>query len=126
MNDNQKGCYAEYVFCTVAMKNNFNVSMPLLGASHYDCIIEKNGKLFKIQIKFISKDRIKSNYNKYSEQCVLRAKGRFYNKQDVDFFALYHQQLDGFFIIPNIEQKTIRIRANGPYKENFNNFALIS
>lgn len=126
MNDNQKGCYAEYIFCTMAMEQNFNVCMPLLGASHYDCIVEKKGKLFKIQIKFISKDRTKGRNNRYSEQCVLRTSGRYYKKEYVDFFALYHQQLNGFFIIPNIEQKTIRIRADGIYKENFNNFDLIS
>ena len=126
MNHNQKGCYAEYLFSTMAMKQGFNVCMPLLGASHYDCIIEKNGTLYKIQIKFISKDRKKNTHNKYSEQCVLRRAGRFYKLKYVDYFALYHQQLNGFFIIPNKEQKTIRIRAEGIYKKNFNNFALIS
>ena len=57
MTPNQKGCYAEYLFATTAIEKGFNVSMPLLDASKYDCILEKEGKMFKIQIKFMGKDR---------------------------------------------------------------------
>ena len=108
------------------MRHGFNVSMPLLDASHYDCILEKNGSLFKIQIKYISDNRIKSKYNRYSEQCVLRRGYDAYDTKFVDYFAIYKENLKGFFIIKNIKQKSIRLRADGPYKENFNNFALIS
>ena len=59
MNINQKGCFAEYHFATRAMEKGFNVSMPLLDSSAYDCILEKEGKLFKFQIKYVSKDRSK-------------------------------------------------------------------
>tara|TARA_R100000963_G_scaffold34593_2_gene28664 strand:- start:227 stop:607 length:381 start_codon:yes stop_codon:yes gene_type:complete len=126
VNQNQQGCYAEYLFASTAMRNGFNVSMPLLDASQYDCILEKNGSLYKIQIKYISNTRVKSIYNKYSDQCVLRRGCLTYETKYVDFFAIYKESLKGFFIIKNKKQKTIRLRANGPYKENFNNFALIS
>ena len=56
MNHNQKGCFAEYHFAATAITHGYNVSIPLLGASYYDCILEKNGKLFKIQIKYLGKD----------------------------------------------------------------------
>ena len=59
MNNNQRGCLAEYIFATIAMQNGFNVSMPLLDASPYDAIIEKENKLYKIQIKHVSKNRKK-------------------------------------------------------------------
>ena len=48
MNINQKGCFAEYKFATMAIEKGFNVSMPLLDASAYDCILEKNNTLYKI------------------------------------------------------------------------------
>jgi len=125
VNQNQQGCYCEYLFAATAMKNGFNVSMPLLDASSYDCILEKNGNVYKIQIKYISSTRIKGKYNKYSEQVVLRREGLCYSIRDVDYFAVYNEIDKGFYIIKNKEQKTIRLRINGPYKKNFNNFAVI-
>ena len=59
MNGNQKGCFAEYHFATTAIKQGFNVSMPLLDSSMYDCILEKNGKLFKFQVKYLGAERYK-------------------------------------------------------------------
>ena len=72
MDGNQKGCFAEYHFAATAISLGFNVSTPLLSASYYDCILEKDGKLFKIQVKFLGKDRRK---NKNSVQITLRRTG---------------------------------------------------
>jgi len=124
VNNNQKGCYAEYLFATEAIKNGFNVSMPLLDKSKYDCILEKNGDLFKFQIKYMGKDRYKHNG---TMQINLKRVGeRTYNKKDVDFFAIWHEEYNGFFIIPNEGQRSMKININGKYKNNFNNFDIIS
>ena len=124
MNHNQKGCFAEYHFAATAITHGFNVSIPLLGASYYDCILEKNGKLFKIQIKYLGKDRTQ---RKNSVQITLRRTGLpFYEKKYVDYFVLWDERHKGFFIIPNLEQTSLKLNINGKYKENFNNFALIS
>lgn len=119
MNANQKGCYSEYLFATMAMENGFNVSMPLLDASPYDAIIEKNNKLYKIQIKHASKTRKRDYKNIH---IVLRRSQDFYKLEEVDYFAIYHEELKGFFIVPNTEQRSIRISKDGIYKNNFNNF----
>ena len=98
--------------------------MPLLSASYYDCILEKNGKLFKIQIKYLGKDRTQ---RKNSIQITLRRTGlASYEKKYVDYFALWDERNNGFFIIPNLGQTSLKLNPNGKYKENFNNFALIS
>ncbi len=124
MNHNQKGCFAEYHFAATAITHGYNVSIPLLGASYYDCILEKNGKLFKIQIKYLGKDRTQ---RKNSVQITLRRTGLpFYEKKYVDYFVLWDERHKGFFIIPNLEQTSLKLNINGKYKENFNNFALIS
>lgn len=124
MNHNQKGCFAEYHFAATAITHGYNVSIPLLGASYYDCILEKNGKLFKIQIKYLGKDRTQ---RKNSVQITLRRTGlAFYEKKYVDYFVLWDERHNGFFIIPNLEQTSLKLNINGKYKENFNNFALIS
>jgi hypothetical protein len=119
---NQRGCFAEYKFGTIAMENGFNVSMPLLDASPYDAIIEKDGKVFKIQIKSVSADRKK---NKSNIHISLTRTGKGYPKKYVDYFAIYFVEYDGFFIIKNKEQKAIRLSIDGIYKKNFRNFASI-
>tara|TARA_R110002167_G_scaffold344434_1_gene553913 strand:+ start:1587 stop:1961 length:375 start_codon:yes stop_codon:yes gene_type:complete len=124
MNANQKGCYAEYHFSATAMKNGFNVSMPLLDSSSYDCIIEKKGSLFKIQIKYLGENRYK---HRGSTQITLKRTGEpSYDKKYVDYFALWSEEYKGFFIIKNLGQTSIRVSITNKYKENFNNFALIS
>lgn len=122
MDHNQLGCLAEYKFCTRAIENGFNVSMPLLDSSPYDCIIERDLKLYKIQVKNVSASR---KFNRDSIHIVLRRSTNFYTKDEVDFFAIYFTVLDGFFIIPNCQQRSVRLSMQGKYKENFNNFALI-
>lgn len=123
MNQNQKGCFAEHMFAVMAMKNDFNVSMPLLDSSAYDCIIEKNNVLFKIQIKYLGLHRVEKQK---SMQCVLKRDFGCYSLKDVDFFAIWYEKGNGFFIIKNKEQRSIRVSLEGKYKKNFNNFALIS
>ena len=113
MNGNQKGCFAEYHFATTAIKQGFNVSMPLLDSSMYDCILEKSGKLFKFQVKYLGANLKRTGHASY-------------DRDFVDYFALWSEEYNGFFIIKNIGQKTLRLSLHNQYKENFNNFALIS
>jgi hypothetical protein len=119
---NQLGCLAEYKFSVKAIEEGFNVSMPLLDSSPYDCIIERDLKLYKIQIKNVSPER---KFNRDSIHLVLRRTTDFYTKEEVDFFAIYIMVYEGFFIIPNYQQRSIRLSIDGKYKDNFNNFALI-
>ena len=124
MTPNQKGCFAEYLFTTEAMKHGFNVSMPLLDASKYDCILEKDGKMFKIQIKYMGKDRYRHDGGVM--QITLRRVGhQSYSLKMVDYFAIWHEEYQGFFIIKNVGQKSMKVNINGKLKDNFNNFALI-
>ena len=60
-------------------------------------------------------------------QITLRRVGhQSYSLKMVDYFAIWHEEYDGFFIIKNIGQKSMKVNKNGKLKENFNNFALIS
>ena len=106
------------------MEWGFNVSMPLLDASAYDAITEKNGVVRKIQIKSISEERtIKEKRD--DVQCVLRRDGKSYPIEMVDYFAIYVERDRGFYIIKNNGQKSIRLSTEGIYKKNLNNFAII-
>lgn len=119
MNTNQKGCFAEYKFATAAMECGLNVSMPLLDSSRYDCIVEHQGRLSKVQIK--NANQRNESEEKKGVHVNLRNSGTFYNKDLVDIFAIYI--FDGFFIIPNEEQRAFRFIPGGKYSNFFNNFA---
>ena len=86
-----------------------NVSMPLLDSSIYDCIVEHEGRLSKVQIKNAN-DREQSQVKK-GVHISLRPNGMFYNSDFIDVFAIYI--FDGFFIIPNKEQRAFRFIQGG-------------
>jgi hypothetical protein len=121
---NQFGCFAEYKFAIQAMEWGFNVSMPMLDASPYDLILEKDGTLFKFQIKSITNTRT-NKITRSDVQCVLRSDGKEYPKHLVDYFAIYVERDQGFYVIKNKGQKAIRLSTSGIYKENFNTFTHI-
>jgi hypothetical protein len=106
------------------MENGFNVSMPLLDSSTYDCLLERDGKVFKIQIKYVSADRQK-DIGHNNTRVTLHREGGVYPKHLCDFFAVWFDEYNGFFIIPNVEQKAMRVSLTNKYKENFNNFDII-
>lgn len=124
MDVNQKGCFAEYSFATTAIKKGYNVSMPLLDASLYDCILERDNKLFKIQIKYIGKNR--RRHGKGYQINLKRTGKPYYELYEVDFFAIYYEDANGFFIIPNKLQHSLKLSMDGKYKVFFNNFECIS
>lgn len=97
--------------------------MPLLDKSKYDCILEKDGEMFKFQIKFMGKNRYK--HDGVMQITLRRVGDQAYSKKYVDFFAIWHEEYNGFFIIPNHGQKSMKVNINGKLKENFNNFTII-
>jgi len=124
MDRNQKGCFAEYKFATRAMENGFNVCMPLLDSSTYDCVLEKDGLMFKVQVKYVSADRQKDPEHN-NTRVTLHRDGGVYPAHLCDYFAVWFDEYDGFFIIENEGQKAMRFSLTNKYKDNFNNFDLI-
>ena len=104
VDSNILGCTAEYRFAVMAMENNLRVSMPLLDASPYDCILEVP-KGIHITLHFAN---------------------RYYKLNEVAYFAIWVETFGGFYIIKNIgNMSAFRITRNGKYSKNFNNFAVI-
>lgn len=122
MDINILGCTAEYRFAVMAMENGFRVSMPLLDSSPYDAIIETPTGLKKIQIKSTTQ-KIKNN----AVALTIKREGDPYPKADVDFFAIWIEAFEGFYIVPNNgTQRRLKFTINGKkYSNNFNNFALL-
>ena len=87
-------------------------------------LLKKDGKLFKFQIKYMGKDRYR-----HDGIMQINLKGlviKAIQTNGVDYFAIWHEEYNGFFIIKNIGQKSMKVNINGKLKENFNNFACIS
>ena len=122
MNSNLLGCTAEYRFAVMAMENNLRVSMPLLDSSPYDCILElPDSSLKKIQIKSTGKPVVPRGIH-----VTLHTTNRYYKLNEVDYFAIWVQVFNGFFIIKNTgTNSAFKFTRNGKYSKNFNNFAVI-
>lgn len=118
MNANIFGCFAEYKFATMAMEQGYFVSMPLLHTSPYDCIVETPKGLFKVQIKAINES------NSLRNRVFLKGRNnKMYDKKDVDFFAIYSKEREGFFIFKNeLKFKSFNLDSE-VYSKYFNNFA---
>ncbi len=121
MNNNQRGCFSEYLFATECIKRGYNVSMPLSDASIYDCVVDNGENLFKIQIKSTIKLPVKDTIT--TIQVPLQNSKRVYTTENVDYFAVYVYHLEGFFIFKNEgNMQSVRLSLVGKYSKNFNNF----
>lgn len=117
MDINHRGCLAEYQFAAECLKRGIEVSFPLLDSSVYDCIIDHNGKLLKIQVKSTGK---KPRENRNTVQVSFHGN---YPKNKVDYFAIYVDIYEGFFIFPNDGvQQAIRLSKDNKNSIYYNNF----
>ena len=118
---NYLGCMAEYKFCTECTSRGYIVSMPILDSSPYDVVIDTHQGIYKIQVKYTSQAPRDS---RSSVNIVLESKRRNYSLQNVDFFAVYVEHFQGFFVVPNSgEMESLRLSTTGKYSDYFNNFA---
>ena len=118
MDINHRGCIAEYDFATECMKRGIEISFPLLHTSIYDCIIDFQGRLLKIQIKSTGQDLAKHR------RTVQVAFHGAYPKDKVDYFAIYVDLFSGFFIFPNNgTQQSVRLNLNNINSKYYNNFS---
>lgn len=123
MDNNKRGCLAEYRFAVECLKRGYEISMPLLDASIYDCIVDVNGDLKKVQIKSTTKKPERSECRR-SVHVRLANNKQAYDLGSVDYFAVYVYEFDGFFIFKNTgAMQSVRLSPQGKYSDYFNNFA---
>lgn len=91
MDTNYKGCITEMKVMTHFLELGYPVSQPLLQNSKYDCIIDVNGVLYKIQIKTSRIDPNNNNIFVFNCKSVTTTGTKSittkYSKNDIDFFA---------------------------------------
>ena len=117
VDNNARGCFAEYQFGIECLKRGIVVSYPLLDACVYDCIADTGQDIFRIQIKSTAKD-IQENRNTVQANWHTS-----YSTDDVDYFAVYVSIFEGFFIFKNNgQQQSIRVSLTNENSKFFNNF----
>ena len=106
------------------LKRDWEIYLPLLENTKIDCIIIKNEKIIKLQIKTIQIDngrkvlpvrKISHNQGEY--------KIHHYTKNEIDYFIGVDLETEELYIIPiNFIEKyksSIGINTLQPYKNNF-------
>ena len=109
------GDIGEISFLLKAKKIGFCVLTPYSSISKYDFVIDNFKELIKIQVKSTSKLDSRSRYK------VALSHGRncksSYSANQVDYFAIYIQPEDLFYIIPHSAVKTKTLILY-PYKKD--------
>ena len=104
------------------MKRGYEVSMPLMDSSLYDCIVDTGKNLLKLQIK--SSIKLPDNDRHNSVHSPLQNNKRYYSKEKIDYFAVWCEFFSGWFVFKNTgKMQSIRVSLTGKNKKYFNNFA---
>jgi len=120
VDNNKRGCVAEYMFAIECMRHGHEVSFPLMDSSIYDCIVDTGDRLIRVQIKSTTKLPDKHHTTVH---CRLQNSKSDYSIDKVDFFAVWVEYYKGFFVFPNIgEMQSVRLSPVGKHKDFFNNF----
>ena len=127
---NQKGLITEMQVMLRFIEMGYNVSQPLNADSKYDCILDVNGQLLKIQIKTAhphckTKDAVAINCRSVTINSQ-KVKSTYYNNSDVDYFATFWD--NELYLIPFLEcsaekvlhlSKGDKIYKNWSYLEDY-------
>lgn len=113
------GMVGELSFTIHAIENGFTVLYPE-GVHGYDCVVERNGKFTRVQIKTTSVIDDKRRYS-------WNVNGAH---KDADVFALHVKNTDIFFLISANDLKNIKskykIRLNDINNKYLNNWDIFN
>ncbi len=126
---NQKGLITEMQVMLRLIEMGYDVSQPLNADSKYDCILDVNGQLLKIQIKTAhkhpkTKDSIEIKCRSTTTTQNHRKQGG-YTSKDIDYFATFWE--NELYLIPVEEcssEKTLHltkevVRKGWSYLEDY-------
>lgn len=117
MDSNSIGCIAEYRFGIECLKRGIIVSYPMIDSSLYDCMADNGKNIYRIQIKSTNQD-----FRKYRKTIHI-SWHHPYDLKDVDYFAIWVQKFQGFFIFKNDGKRmSIRLGSSNSNSKFFNNF----
>ena len=104
------------------IKRNYKVSIPFGENTRYDFIIEKNGKLERIQCKT---SRIINGCIEFNTSSSTHHKRRDYKNQ-IDAFITYNHELNTIYYIPIKEATRTSMRLRLKHPKLFGNMKTIN
>lgn len=109
------GFLAEQKVILSAIEKGFTVLTPLFSNGRYDLVLEKNNKIYKIQVKTTSK---LNSENRYSVKVTGFNNRKYSNKEITHVIVL--TPTEEFYIVPidKVSGKSIRISPTGTSKYN--------
>ena len=126
---NQKGLITEMKVMLYFIELGYNVSQPLNADSRYDCILDKNNKLYRIQIKTSHLSTTTNNSIEFKCRSTTTTqnhrKQSSYTSNDIEFFATVWE--NEVYLVPVNEcslAKTLHlskdiVRSNWSYLEDY-------
>lgn len=128
---NQKGLISEMEVMLAFVKLGYDVSQPLNADSRYDCILDKNGKLYKIQIKTSHLSTSAKNSITFKCRSVTTTLNQYkenkYTANEIDYFATSWQ--NKIYLVPveecssqktlHLEEKPIHPNKTWAYAEDY-------
>jgi hypothetical protein len=123
MDTNSKGAYAEYLFACECLTRGYFPSFPILDSSIYDVLVDLGDRIIKVQVKYSSKSPTDQDA---VQVALMNGNKKNYTIDLVDYFAIYSQYFEGFFIIKNVgDMKAVRLNSaeGSKYCHEFNNFS---
>ena len=124
MDSNSKGAYAEYMFACECLKHGFYPSFPILDSSVYDVLVDTGSNVIKVQVKYVSSKPIDNS--SYVFISLKKGNKNKYCKSKVDYFAIYSEYFNGFFMIKNkgnMNSLGLDSTKGSKYASGFNNFS---
>lgn len=115
LNSKQLGNITEVSVILEFLKLGYNVLIPYGDCERYDCVVDINGKLYKIQIKTSKEEDGKIVFNTasthYSDgKCIHTS----YTKQDIDYFATFYKNKCYLIPVEEAGNRTTSLRFTAP------------
>lgn len=106
-----KGSYIELVFAAGATKRNWGLSTPFNDILPYDFIVDTRANLHRMQVKTCRKESEGVYKANLCTRSNLNNSYKLYSARDVDYFAIYIENLNIWYIIPVHVVKVTSIRV---------------
>lgn len=122
------GDSAQFLFLARAILAGYNCSNVDVRSSRYDAVIDKNGRLFRVQVKGITQDTLQFKDRDRGGRGIdtenIHNQGRRITSDDCDLYVAVDKQIGICYIIPTakieewgVDSKTVS--SVSEYKENW-------
>ena len=88
---------SELICALLLIESGYVVSSPIVQVARYDLIAEKDGEMFRIQVKSTMYNYTDYNFKKYQAKVKRKVK---YKLNDFDFYAIHIIELNRWYFIP--------------------------